>query len=76
MEDRSPKPEIVKTMTGVVHSFLESMKYMEMGGAIRSGSLRKGNDGWWTLYHNIAGESRVKHISDHKVGISDHVFIA
>jgi hypothetical protein len=80
MEERSPKQVIVKTMTvnrktGVVHNFFENMKYMEMDGTIRSGSLRKGNDGWWTFYHNIAGESRMKHISDPKFGILDHVFI-
>jgi len=56
---RSPKLVIVKTMTvnkrGIVHNFFDNMKYMEMGGVIRSGSLTKGNDGWWTFYHNIAG---------------------
>jgi hypothetical protein len=51
---QSPKPVIVKTITvnrktGAVHNFFENMKYMEMGGAIRSGSLRKGNDGWWLV---------------------------
>jgi len=40
-----------------------------------SGSLTKGNDGWWTFYHNIAGESRMKYISDPKFGILDHVLI-
>ena len=58
---RSPKLVILKTMTvnkrGIVHNFFENMKNMEMGGAIRLGSLTKGNDGWWTFYHNIAGES-------------------
>ena len=53
MEEQPPKPILVKTMTvnkktGVVHNFFENMKYMEMGGTIRPGSLRKGNDGWWT----------------------------
>jgi hypothetical protein len=77
---RSPKPVIVKTMTvnkktDIVHNFFDNMKYMDMGGAIRPGSLRKGNDGWWTFYHNIAGESRMKHISDPKFGILDHTFI-
>lgn len=47
MEERFSKPVIVKTMTvnkktDVVYDFFENMKYMEMGGAIRSGSLRKG----------------------------------
>src|SRR5215469_6998855 len=77
MEEQSPKPIVVKTMTvnkktGVVHNFFEKMKYMEMGGTIRIGSLRKSNDGWWTFYHNIAGESRMKHISDPKFGILDN----
>ena len=77
---RSSKPIIVKTMTlnkktDVVHNFFENMKYMEMGGAIRSGSLRKGNDGWWIFYHNIAGESRMKHKSVPEYGILDHTFI-
>jgi hypothetical protein len=61
---RSTKPVIVKTMTvnkktDIVHNFFDNMKYMEMGGAIRPGTLRKGNDGWWTFYHNIAGEPRL-----------------
>ncbi|MFY9870424.1 MAG: hypothetical protein WAK17_11940 [Candidatus Nitrosopolaris sp.] len=77
---RSPKPVIVKTMTvnkktGIVHNFFDNMKYMETGGAIRPGSLTKGNDGWWTFYHNIAGGSRMKYISDPKFGILDHIFI-
>jgi hypothetical protein len=76
----SPKPVIVKTMnvnkkTGIVHNFFDNMKYMEIGGAIRPGSLSKGNDGWWTFYHNIAGESRMKYISDPKFGILDHIFV-
>ena len=77
---RSPKPVIVKTMTvnkktGIVHNFFDNMKYMETGGAIRPGSLTKGNDVWWTFYHNIAGGSRMKYISDPKFGILDHIFI-
>jgi hypothetical protein len=77
---RSPKLVIVKAMTvnkktGIVNNFFDNMKYMEMGGAIRPGSLTKGNDGWWTFYHNIAGESRMKSISDPKFGILDHIFI-
>jgi hypothetical protein len=77
---QSPEPVIVKTMTvnrktGAVHNFFENMKYMEMGAAIRSGSLRKGNDGWWTFDHNIAGESRMKHKSVPEFGILDHTFI-
>ena len=47
----------VNKKTDIVHNFFDNMKYMEMGGAIRPGSLTKGNDGWWTFYHNIAGES-------------------
>ena len=48
---RSPKLVIVKTMTvnkktDIVHNFFDNMKCMEMGGAIRRGSLTKGNDGW------------------------------
>jgi hypothetical protein len=51
---QSPKPVIVKTMivnrkTSAVHNFFEDMKYMEISGAVRSGSLKKGNDGWWTF---------------------------
>jgi len=77
---RSPKLVIVKAMTvnkktDIVHNFFDNMKYMEMGCAIRPGSLTKGNDGWWTFYHNIAGESRMKYISDPKFGILDHVLI-
>src|SRR5215831_6376519 len=64
----------VKQKEEIVHNFFDNMKYMEMGCAIRPGSLTKGNDGWWTFYHNIAG-SRMKHISDPKFGILDHVFI-
>ena len=77
---RSPKLVIVKVMTvnkktGIVHNFFDNMKYMEMGGAISPGSLTKGNDGWWTFYHNIAGVSRMKYISDLKFRILDHIFI-
>jgi hypothetical protein len=79
-EIRTPKPVIVKTMTvnkktDVVHNFFENMKYMEMGGAIRPGSLREGNDGWWIFDHNVAGESRMKHRSIPEFGILDHIFI-
>jgi hypothetical protein len=43
---RSPKLVIVKTMTvnkkmGIVHNYFDKMKYMEMGDAIRPGSLTK-----------------------------------
>jgi hypothetical protein len=66
---------IVDKKTDVVHNFFENMKYMEMGGAIRSGSLRKDNDGWWTFDHNILGESRMKHRSIPDLGILDHIFV-
>ena len=49
--DDSKSPTMtVNKKTGVVHNFFENMKYMEMGGTIRIGSLRKSNDGWWTFY--------------------------
>jgi hypothetical protein len=51
------------------------MKYMEMSGAIRSGSLRQGDDEWWTFDHLIAGESRLKQRSIPEFGILDHTFI-
>ena len=77
---RAPKPVIVNTMTvnkmtDIVHNFFENMTYMEMGGAIRSGSLRKGNDAWWTFDHHLAGESRMKHRSVPEFGILDHIFV-
>ncbi|HEY6883367.1 MAG TPA: hypothetical protein VI278_04935 [Nitrososphaeraceae archaeon] len=73
-----PKKVIVKTMTvkknaNEVFDFFNDMKSMEIGGAIKS--LRKGEDGWWTFEHNIAGKSKMKHISVPQYGILDHVFI-
>jgi hypothetical protein len=72
------KKVIVKTMTieknaNEVFDFFNDMKSMEIGGAIKS--LRKGEDGWWTFEHNIAGKSKMKHISVPQYGILDHVFI-
>jgi hypothetical protein len=77
---RVPKKVIVKTMTvnkmtDIVHNFFENMKYMEVSGAIRSESLRKGDDGWWTFDHHVAGESRMKHRSVPEFGILDHIFV-
>ena len=73
-----PKKVIVKTMTveknaNEVFDFFNDMKSMEIGGAIKS--LRKGEDDWWTFEHNIAGESKMKHVSVPQYGILDHVFI-
>jgi hypothetical protein len=73
-----PKKVIVKTMTieknaNEVFDFFNDMKSMEIGGAIKS--LRKGEDGWWTFEHNIAGKSKMKHIPVPQYGILDHVFI-
>jgi hypothetical protein len=73
-----PKKVIVKTMTieknaNEVFDFFNDMKSMEIGGAIKS--LRKGEDGWWTFEHKIAGKSKMKHISVPQYGILDHVFI-
>jgi hypothetical protein len=73
-----PKKVIVKTMTieknaNEVFDFFNDMKSMEIGGAIKS--LRKGEDGWWTFEHNIAGKSKMKHNSVPQYGILDHVFI-
>ena len=73
-----PRKVIVKTLTttrGVdkVFDFFANMKNMEIGGAIQS--MEKGEDGWWTFEHSVAGKSRMKHTLSHEFGVIDHIFI-
>lgn len=69
---------ITKMMTvdkGVdeVFDFFENIKNMEIGGAMKL--VTKGDDGWWTLEHIVAGKSKLKQISVREFGILDHQFI-
>jgi hypothetical protein len=73
-----PRKVIVKTLTTTksadrVFDFFANMKNMEIGGAIKS--MEKGEDGWWTFGHSVAGKSRMKHTLLREFGIIDHVFI-
>lgn len=37
--------------------------------------MTKGNDGWWTFDHVVAGKAKIKHASIREAGVLDHVFI-
>src|SRR3712207_6696899 len=56
-----------------VSNLFERIKNMEIGGAIKS--VTKGDDGWWTFEHIVAGKSKLKQISVREFGILDHQFI-
>ena len=56
-----------------VFDFFGNIKNMEIGGAIKS--VTKGDDGWWTFEHIVAGKSKMKQISVREFGILDHQFI-
>jgi hypothetical protein len=74
----TPRKVIVKTLTTTesankVFDFFANMKNMEIGGAIKL--MEKGEDGWWTFEHSVAGKSSMKHTLSHEFGIIDHIFI-
>jgi hypothetical protein len=77
-ENSNLRKVITKVMTvekGVnkVFDFFEDIKNMEIGGAIKL--VTKGDDGWWTFEHIVAGKSKMKQISVREFGILDHRFI-
>ena len=41
-----------------VFGFFENIKNMEIGGAVKS--VAKGEEGWWTFEHVIAGKSKIR----------------
>ena len=72
------KKVIVKVMTvknnvHQVFDFFSNPKNMELGGALEL--IEDNDDGWWIFNHNIAGRSKMKHISIPQYGILDHTFI-
>ena len=74
----SQKKVIVKVMTvknsvQQVFDFFSDPKHMELGGAVKL--VNDNEDGWWIFDHNIAGRSKMKHISVPQYGILDHTFI-
>jgi hypothetical protein len=78
MKDR-PRKVVVKTMTvnrsvdDVFDFFEDVKKSMEIGGAAKS--VARGNDGWWTFDHVVAGKAKMKHEKVREVGVLDHVFV-
>ena len=77
-ENNNLKKVITKVMTvekgaDQVFDFFENIKNMEIGGAIKS--VTRGDDGWWTFEHIVAGKSKLKQITIREFGILDHQFI-
>jgi len=53
-----------------VFGFFENIKNMEIGGEIKS--VAKGEDGWWTFEHVIAGKSKIRSRTNKEFGILVH----
>ncbi|HYZ58345.1 MAG TPA: hypothetical protein VE544_01710 [Nitrososphaeraceae archaeon] len=57
-----------------VFDFLENVKNMEIGGALKS--IRKDENGWWTCDSPV-GKAKVKITHNNReLGVLDHVFAA
>ena len=75
---KQPRKVVVKVMTikksvQQVFDFFSNPKNMELGGALKL--INDDEDGWWIFNHNIAGRSKMKHISVPQYRILDHIFI-
>ena len=55
-----------------VYAFFDVNKSMEAGKAARS--VTKGEDGWWTFDHVVAGKAKSRHSAIRDAGVVDHVF--
>ena len=69
----APRKVVVKRGIDDVFGFFENIKNMEIGGAIKS--VVKGEDGWWTFEHVMAGKSKIRSRTNKEFGILDHIFV-
>ena len=74
----APRKVVIKMMTvkrGIddVFGFFENIKNIKIGRAIKS--VDKGEDGWWTFEHVMAGKSKIRSQTNKEFGILDHVFV-
>lgn len=78
LEKAKPRKVIVKLMTvsapaDTVYAFFEDVKKsMEAGKAAKS--VSRGEDGWWTFDHVVAGKAKLRHSTFRQAGVIDHTF--
>jgi hypothetical protein len=73
-----PQKVIVKVMTtdapvDKVFSFFEDVKRSLETSRVAT-SVSKGEDGWWSFEHVVAGKARMRHRAIREAGVIDHTF--